>query len=215
MLNNFKKQALSKSLKFNVTSLFQNGAKFNFATQAEKLPTLEGRPTDSKVSNGSEVRAIQPWVEVENRLAKLRGELVLSNHGKIEEYVMGVFKGYFRTTFRDGLTLESELIDHGLDSLDAIEIGMVLEDELGYIIEAETLPQFTKVKHYVNYIKQIEAYKKEHILLPQERAQQEEENWDSWIPFGEKLRSKLFNMTAAKPENSKDKKENEKEKAKH
>ncbi len=209
-MNNLKKQALSKSLKFNIFSLkFQN---VNFATQAEKLPTLEGKPTASKGSNGSETRAVQPWVEVENRIAKLRGELVLSNQGKIEEYVMGVFKGYFRTTYRDGLTLESDLIDHGLDSLDAIEIGMILEDELGYIIEAETLPQFTKVKHYVNYIKQIEAYKKEHILLPQEKAQQEEENWDSFIPFGEKLRSKLFKMTSPKAENNP---KETKEKAKH
>ena len=192
MLNNFKKQALSKRCEF------LKGMKFNFAAQAEKLPTLEGRPVDGKNTHGAETRAVQPWVEVENRLAKLRGELVLSDHGKIENYVLGVFKGYFRTTFRDALTVESELIEHGLDSLDAIELGMVLEDELGYIIEAETLPQFTKVKHYVNYIKQIEAYKKEHILLPQERAQQSEESWDSWIPFGEKLRSKLFDMTTEK-----------------
>ncbi len=177
----------------------------HFAKQAEKLPTLEGRPNEIKSVSSSE-RAVQPWVEVENRLAKLRGELVLSEHGKIEGYVLGVFKGYFRTTFRDALDIESHLIDHGLDSLDAIEIGMILEDELGYIIEAETLPQFTKVKHYVNYIKQIEAYKKEHIMLPQERAQKSEENWDSWMPFGEKLRSKLFGMTEAPKKEKKEEK---------
>jgi hypothetical protein len=83
---------------------------------------------------------------------------------------------------------------------------MILEDELGYIIEAETLPQFTKVKHYVNYIKQIEAYKKEHIMLPQERAQQAEENWDTWMPFGEKLRSKLYGLTEPTKKEKKDEK---------
>jgi hypothetical protein len=61
----------------------------------------------------------------------------------------------------------------------------------------------------VNYIKQIESYKKEHILLPQERAQQTEENWDTWIPFGEKLRSKLFDMTT-ESKNSKEKSESAK-----
>jgi acyl carrier protein len=202
MLNNLKKQVISS----RQGCQFLKMTKFNFAAQAEKLPTLEGRPVDGKSAHSGESRAVQPWVEVENRLAKMRGELVLSDHGKIEEYTLGVIKGYFRTTFRDALTMESELIEHGLDSLDAIEIGMILEDELGYIIEAETLPQFTKVKHFANYIKQIEAYKKEHILLPQERAQQSEESWDTWIPFGEKLRSKLFNMTTEKTEAKKEEK---------
>ena len=169
----------------------------NFANQAEKLPTLDGRPGITNKSSSNE-RAVQPWVEVENRIATLRGQLVLSEHGQIEEYVLGVIKGYFRTTNREFLKVNSDLSDHGLDSLDAVEIGMILEDELGYIIEAETLPQFTKVKHFVNYIKQIEAYKKEHVLLPQVKAQQTEESWDNWIPYGEKIKSKLFKMTKEK-----------------
>lgn len=78
-----------------------------------------------------------------------------------------------------------------MDSLDAIEISMILEDELGYIIEAETMPKFTKVKHFVNYIKHMEAYKKEHFLLPQMKAHQADETWDDWIPKGEKIRAKL------------------------
>lgn len=45
---------------------------------------------------------------------------------------MKVFKNYFRTTNRSGLTLESELSQHGLDSLDAIELAMVIEEDLGY-----------------------------------------------------------------------------------
>ena len=125
MLNNLRQQATRTGLKSN---LMRNVVKFNFAQNA--MPTLEGKPTDHKQLSGGETRAVQPWVEVENRLARLRGELVLSDHGKIESYVMGVVKGYFRTTYRDGLTLESKLEDHGLDSLDAIEIGMILEDDL-------------------------------------------------------------------------------------
>ena len=199
MLNNFQKQVLrNKIISKPLKSFKINQQRFFFASAAEKLPTLEGKPSDKNSSTATS--AIQPWVEVENRLAKLRGELVLADEGRIENYVLGVVKGYFRTTYKDGLTIDSKLSDHGLDSLDSIEIGMILEDELGYIIEAETLPQFTKVKHFVNYIKQIEAYKKEHIILPQVRAQEDEENWDSWIPYGEKLKSKLFKMTTNKKE---------------
>lgn len=195
-----KKQTLSSFKKAN-----RNVMQKFFATQAEKLPTFEGNAVE-KGKLTVESNAIQPWVQIENRLAKMRGELVLSDHGKIDSYILGVVKGYFRTTYKDGLTLESNLEDHGLDSLDAIEIGMILEDELGYIIEAETLPQFRKVKHFANYIKQMEAYKKEFVLLPQDRAQESEESWDTWIPYGEKLKSKLFKMT--KEKSKKEKKEN-------
>jgi hypothetical protein len=88
---------------------------------------------DGKVSGGAMATSahLQPWVDIENRLSKLRGELVLNDQDKIEDYVMGVISGYFRTTYRDGLSLTSNLTDHGLDSLDAIEMAMILEDELG------------------------------------------------------------------------------------
>ena len=52
--------------------------------------------------------------------------------------------------------------DHGLDSLDSIEIAMQLEEDLGYTISAETLTQFSKIRHYVNYIGQVEGFKKEN-----------------------------------------------------
>lgn len=66
-----------------------------------------------------------------------------------------------------GLTLESKLTDHGLDSMDQIELAMTIEEELGYVISAETLPVLQKVKHFVNYIQHVEAFKKEqHAPLP-------------------------------------------------
>lgn len=61
-----------------------------------------------------------------------------------------------------GVTAESSLTDHGLDSLDSIEIAMQLEEDLGYVISAETLSQFNKVKHYINYIEHVEGFKKEN-----------------------------------------------------
>jgi acyl carrier protein len=54
------------------------------------------------------------------------------------------------------------LADHGLDSLDQIEIAMQIEEDLGYLISAETLPVLRDVKHFVNYINQVEAFKKEN-----------------------------------------------------
>jgi acyl carrier protein len=53
------------------------------------------------------------------------------------------------------VTSSSSLGDHGLDSLDAIEIAMQIEEDLGYQISAETLPAFTKVSHYIKYIDQV------------------------------------------------------------
>jgi acyl carrier protein len=54
------------------------------------------------------------------------------------------------------------LADHGLDSLDQIEIAMQIEEDLGYLISAETLPVLRDVRHFVNYINQVEAFKKEN-----------------------------------------------------
>ena len=86
----------------------------------------------------------------------------------VEDYVIQITKDYFRTTQKNKLNLESNLKDHGLDSLDCIELIIQVEDDLGYVIDAEKLSQFTKPKHFVNYILQIEAYKREFHYLPEE-----------------------------------------------
>ena len=66
------------------------------------------------------------------------------------------------------LTLDSKFVDHGLDSLDAIEFVIRIEDELGYVIDAENLEKFKKPRHFVNFIKHLEAYKTEFNKLPHE-----------------------------------------------
>ena len=51
--------------------------------------------------------------------------------------------------------------------MDQIEIAMQIEEDLGYVISAETLPVLQKVKHFVNYLEHVEAFKKEnHKPLP-------------------------------------------------
>ena len=80
--------------------------------------------------------------------------------------MLSLCRGYFRTTRKAHLNLDASLSDHGLDSLDSIELIIQIEDELGYLIDAEALELFTKPKHFVNFITQMEAYKTEHERLP-------------------------------------------------
>ena len=94
--------------------------------------------------------------------------LVLKDRDEIEKYVLSVVRNYFRTTKKAKLGLESSFTDHGLDSLDAIELVIQIEDELGYVIDAENLQKFKKPKHFVNFITQMEAYKNEFHRLPHE-----------------------------------------------
>jgi len=94
--------------------------------------------------------------------------LVLKDNDQIEKYVLSIVSGYFRTTKKAKVALESSFKDHGLDSLDVIELIIQIEDELGYVIDAENLNKFTKPKHFVNFIAQMEAYKSEFHRLPHE-----------------------------------------------
>ena len=95
-----------------------------------------------------------------------RSQLVLKKEEDINSYVLSIIKNYYRTTNKNGLTLESTLQDHGLDSLDSIELSMQIEEDLGYLISAETLPVLQKVKHYVNYIQHVEQFKLQHKKAP-------------------------------------------------
>lgn len=95
-----------------------------------------------------------------------RSQLVLKKEEDINSYVLSIIKNYYRTTNKNGLTLESTLQDHGLDSLDSIELSMQIEEDLGYVISAETLPVLLKVKHYVNYIQHVEQFKLQHKKAP-------------------------------------------------
>ncbi len=95
-----------------------------------------------------------------------RTAIVLKKEQDIESYVLSVIRGYFRTTNRAALTQESQLLDHGLDSLDSIELAMQIEEDLGYLISAETLPVLNKVKHFTNYIKHVEQFKTENHKNP-------------------------------------------------
>ena len=85
--------------------------------------------------------------------------LVLKSKQNIEDYVLALVKNYFRTTYKNGVNAESTLAEHGLDSLDAVELALQIEDDLGYTIASETLSNFHSVKHFINYIGQVESFK--------------------------------------------------------
>jgi hypothetical protein len=68
------------------------------------------------------------------------------------------------------------------------------------------MPKFKKVKHYVNFVKHMEAYKKEFAGLPQFKAHESVENWSSWVKGGDSLKAKLDGFTK-KGKGKKEKKE--------
>ena len=120
--------------------------------------TLAKREADG--ITGSEVAL---WKE---QVKATENALVLKTSDEIEEYVLSITRDYFRTTKKASVTLDSLFKDHGLDSLDAIELVIRVEDELGYMIDAENLEKFKKPRHFVNFIKHMEAYKEEFNKLP-------------------------------------------------
>ena len=82
-------------------------------------------------------------------------------------------RDYFLCTKKASLALDSSFADHGLDSLDVIELVIRVEDELGYLIDAENLEKFKKPIHFVNFIKHMEGYKEEFNRLPQDGVKAE------------------------------------------
>lgn len=94
-------------------------------------------------------------VTLYNNLGEIvpRSNIALASHQDIEKYVIGLFKGYFRITNRNLVTVDSTFKDHGLDELDAVELVVRMEDELGYVVPGEALRVFKSVKSFVNYIK--------------------------------------------------------------
>ena len=54
--------------------------------------------------------------------AKQDHALVLKTNDEISDYVLSLVRNYFRTTKKASVNLESKFSDHGLDSLDVIEL---------------------------------------------------------------------------------------------
>jgi acyl carrier protein len=121
--------------------------------------------SSTEVALGSGVGEVSLW---QDKAKAQEHALVLKDNDQIEKYVVSIVKNYFRTTKKAKVGLESSFKDHGLDSLDVIELIIQVEDELGYVIDAENLNKFTKPKHFVNFISHLEAYKNEFHRLPQE-----------------------------------------------
>ena len=94
--------------------------------------------------------------------------LVLKSDDEIENYCLSLTKDYFLCTMKSSVTLDSSFADHGLDSLDVVELIIRVEDELGYVIDAENLEKFKKPRHFLNFIKHMEAYKEEFGKAPHE-----------------------------------------------
>ena len=144
---------------------------------------LESQSTDIAVD--SKTAQVALWQE---KAKSQEHALVLKDNDQIEKYVISIVKNYFRTTKKAKVALESNLRDHGLDSLDIIELVIQVEDELGYVIDAENLNRFSKPKHFVNFITQLEGYKSEFHRLPHEGIHAELNLRDAFpgLPGGDK-----------------------------
>merc|ERR1712188_161499 len=101
------------------------------------------------MGGGAKTNQMELW---KAQVDATKNALVLKTNDEIEEYVLSITKNYFRTTKKASVSLDSNFSDHGLDSLDAIELVIQVEDELGYLIDAEKLELFKKPKHFVNFI---------------------------------------------------------------
>ena len=126
---------------------------------------LDSAGLAKREEEGTKTKQVELW---KAQVDATKDALVLKTNDEIEEYVLSITKDYFRTTKKASVSLDSAFTDHGLDSLDTIELIIRVEDELGYLIDAENLEKFKKPRHFVNFIKQMEAYKEEFNKLPHE-----------------------------------------------
>ena len=124
---------------------------------------LDSQTLAKREADGHKGSEVSLWQE---QAKATENALVLKTSDEIEDYVLSITRDYFRTTKKASVTLDSLFSDHGLDSLDAIELVIRVEDELGYMIDAENLEKFKKPRHFVNFIKHMEAYKEEFNKLP-------------------------------------------------
>ena len=146
----FTKSLMTKQLPYSLVT---------FAPQRHFMDRLGLESTDITKVQSTNAPAL--WTD-----HKTHHTLALKTDDEIIHYVPNVCRDYFRTTKKQKMTLNSSLKEHGLDSLDVIELVIRIEDDLGYVIDAENLDLFKKPKHFVNYIKSIESYRSEFNRLP-------------------------------------------------
>lgn len=156
------KQSAARSLR--MTPLMMN-RQMVFVSQRGFLDRLGLESHSSEVALDAKNAEVSLWQE---KAKQQENALVLKDNDQIQKYVLSIVKNYFRTTKKAKVALDTPFKDHGLDSLDIIELVIQIEDELGYVIDAENLSKFTKPKHFVNFITQLESYKHEFHRLPHE-----------------------------------------------
>ena len=157
---------------------FQQGAKSCMRMQVVAQPQrfymnqlgLDSKSLAAAVEAGSAAGEVALWKAAAE---SNKNALVLSTADEIDNYVLSLCKDYFMCTQKAAVTLDSNFADHGLDSLDVVELVIKVEDELGYVIDAENLEKFKKPRHFVNFINHMEAYKTEHSKLPHEGTKAE------------------------------------------
>ena len=77
---------------------------------------------------GTTAGSVELW---KGQVDATKNALVLKTDDEIEQYVVSITKDYFRTTRKASVGLDSAFSDHGLDSLDVIELVIRVEDVTG------------------------------------------------------------------------------------
>ena len=131
---------------------------------------LDSKSLIAREAEGNKAGEVDLW---KAQVKDQNNALVLSTNDEIDNYVVSLVRDYFLTTKKAEVSLDSSFADHGLDSLDVVELIIKVEDELGYVIDAENLEKFKKPRHFVNFIRHMEAYKEEHSRLPHEGTKAE------------------------------------------
>lgn len=86
--------------------------------------------------------------------------LIFRSEDEIDEYVVKLFKTYFRTVNQPLMTIRSHYRELGLDELDKLEITLKLEDELGLEVPQETFEKFSTLKSVATFIAGTGNYRK-------------------------------------------------------
>ena len=79
---------------------------------------------------------------------------------EIDEYVLKVFKTYFRTLNQPLMTIRSHYRELGLDELDKLEITLKIESELGIEVPQGAFEGFTTLKSVAKFIAETGNYRK-------------------------------------------------------
>lgn len=84
---------------------------------------------------------------------------LFNSEEEIDQYVLQLFKSYFRTLNQSLLTIYSHYRELGLDDLDKLELVLRLENDLGGPVPQNDYDKLATLKSFSHYIMKTTNYK--------------------------------------------------------